>query len=318
MMMLLVGLGIGLVVGFLIGRFGKSMLSAMKDMLSKVPKAPAATSEDDGLADPVHEDDVQDPENQNEFLNTFFDVGQTAGIDDNPEVVVNPIFDYQIRKQKELDRLEFARKKAEEEGLTLDEMGDDATADVDRRKNNALATLIIAGARVTSVQSGHSAAAQAASDTRRKMKNIETYLSKYMDINVSTAKRESGRRNKSKSLISAYEKAMQTRDNPTGDKVTKVAISAAKRSRGQLKAILRQRPELGTGKTAGERRNGVSTTEMAAVAEELAEEFVQLGIDAPTTETGDLEGEGEGEGDDLGEEDSDDPDEDAFNDELAA
>jgi len=315
--MLLLGLVVGLVIGFLVGRFGKKMLAALKDMLSKAPKPPAAA--DDGDADPIMDEDLDDPQQLNAFLDAFLDADHTAGIDDNPEVSVNPIFDYRIRKQKELDRLEFARKKAEEEGLTLEEGGDDVAADGAQHKN-ALATLIEAGARVTSVQSAQSAAAQAASEARRQTKNIETFLAKYMDIDVSTTnKRESRKRNTAKPTMSAYDKAMQTRDATPGQQTVKVAISAAKRSRGQLRAILHKRPDLGKGERRNER---LSLTDVNTVQEEAggARGSAALrGSDAVATDAdGDAEGEeGDEEDGEEGEEGEEGAGED-YDDELAA
>ena len=239
-LMLLIGLAVGYVIGFLWGRFGKKIWQWLMKLLKKIQKMPL---DEDDKADAIHDDELdEDGGKLKDLLPEFLDTEQTEGIDDNPDVQINPIFPYLIAQQKARDRLEFARKRAEEEGYNLEEEGEGGPAV--QTKENALNILIAVGARTTSVMSASDSAALAAKEARRKMKNIESYLSKSMEIDTTSTKREPGKRMTSKVILNPYEKAMDTKDNPAVKKTERVAARASRRSRIQLKEVLKKRPDL--------------------------------------------------------------------------
>ena len=77
------------------------------------------------------------------------------------------------------------------------------------------------------------------------MKNIETFLNKVMDIDVTSTKRDPGKRMSTERKLTAYEKAQDTAHRPPESRTVGTSITAARRSRVQLQAILRKRPDLG-------------------------------------------------------------------------
>ena len=268
--MLIIGLTVGLVVGFTIGRFGPKLWEMLKKLCAKLANKPKPESPDAGDSAAVNddEDEIGNDEKE-ELIDKFMDVSQNPGIDDNPDIGFNPVWEYKIKQQKELDRLEFMRKRAEEEGLDMDEdMAGGGGAPGGSK--NALATLIEAGARVTSVMNADNAAAQAAKDARRKMKNIETYLIKQMDIEVSTVKREKGKRMEQNRKLTAYEMAMESAAKAGVEERARLGLTSAKFSRLQLKEILRRRPELNKEPEDDDSRNTKVTRKAGLAADDLA------------------------------------------------
>lgn len=266
--MLIIGLVIGLIIGFFAGRFGKKAAKMAKDAAKAAGAAAKAAAADSGESSAVQdEDDEMDEDAKDDMLSKFLDTTQSPGIDDNPDCEFNPIWEYKIKRQKELDRIEFLRKRAEEEGLDMDEAVDAGGGGAPGGRQNALATLIECGARVTSVMSADSAAAQAAQAHRRTMKNIETFLVKQMDVEVSSVKVEKGKRMEENRKLTAYEKAMETAKQASLDERTQVSMSSAKASRLQLREILRRRPEINvepSKEDAPETQKGVSADDLAA------------------------------------------------------
>ena len=242
---LLIGLVAGLIVGFIIGRYGKILWRMLMNLIKATPRQPSApdNGEADAIHDPDGEDDEEDADKLKEMISTFLDAESTPGIDDNPNIEFNPIFDYLIKRQKEQERLEFAKKRAEEEGMDFEDGGDNQAIDTGG-KANALQILIKAGAQTTSVRTADNAAAVAAQEARRKMKNIEVFLSKAMGVDTSVTKREPGKRMTTKPVLNVYEKAMDTATHPAQARAVATALTAARQSRRQLQSILKQRPEL--------------------------------------------------------------------------
>merc|ERR1719230_1940426 len=103
------------------------------------------------------------------------------------------------------------------------------------------------------------------------MKNIESYLTKVMDIDVSMVKKEPGKRMTTKPTRTAYEQAMNTANNSSDAKAAAVSTNAAKASRRQLKAILVKRPELNKEERPTERRGGgkLDVGDLASMQAEL-------------------------------------------------
>jgi len=285
--MLVIGLVVGLVVGYIIGRFGKKIMQMLREALKKKQDKDKSDDED-AAALQDEEGDWDDPDKTEEMLQEFMNLEQNPGIDDNPEMEFNPIFDYLIRRQKELDRIEFLRKRAEEEGTTLEELNETAVAPGQRQ--NALATLISVGARVTPMFNAESAAAIAQKEARRRAKNIETYLTKTCEVDCATFKRDDKKRMGGKKVMSAYEKALSTQENRVDGVRAKVEITAAKHSRDQLREQLRLNPHLG-GSQKFERRGAekISMADLATIQDELENEA----MDDDNEEEGDEDAEDE-------------------------
>jgi len=150
-------------------------------------------------------------------------------------------------------------------------MDDAAAAPVQRQ--NALATLIAVGARVTPMFNAESAAAIAQKEARRRAKNIETYLTKSCEVDCATFKRDDKKRMGGKRVMTAYEKALSTQDNRIDGARAKVEITAAKHSRDQLREQLRLNPHLG-GSQKMERRGAekISMADLATIQDELENE----------------------------------------------
>jgi len=285
--MLVIGLVVGLVVGYIIGRFGKKIMQMLREALKKKQDKDKSDDED-AAALQDEEGDWDDPDKTEEMLQEFMNLEQNPGIDDNPEMEFNPIFDYLIKRQKELDRIEFLRKRAEEEGTTLEELNETAVAPGQRQ--NALATLISVGARVTPMFNAESAAAIAQKEARRRAKNIETYLTKTCEVDCATFKRDDKKRMGGKKVMSAYEKALSTQENRVDGVRAKVEITAAKHSRDQLREQLRLNPHLG-GSQKFERRGAekISMADLATIQDELENEA----MDDDNEEEGDEDAEDE-------------------------
>jgi len=285
--MLVIGLVVGLVVGYIIGRFGKKIMQMLREALKKKQDKDKSDDED-AAALQDEEGDWDDPDKTEEMLQEFMNLEQNPGIDDNPEMEFNPIFDYLIKRQKELDRIEFLRKRAEEEGTTLEELNETAVAPGQRQ--NALATLISVGARVTPMFNAESAAAIAQKEARCRAKNIETYLTKTCEVDCATFKRDDKKRMGGKKVMSAYEKALSTQENRVDGVRAKVEITAAKHSRDQLREQLRLNPHLG-GSQKFERRGAekISMADLATIQDELENEA----MDDDNEEEGDEDAEDE-------------------------
>ena len=247
-MMLIIGLVAGLLIGFIVGRFGKKAMSLLAEAMKMMKQSKAAMPDEPGEGKAIREDEEDeeiDPDKARTIIDGFLDNVVTAGIDDNPDAEFNPVWDFKIRKQKERERLEFRQKMAEEAGTTLDEWDEDDGGGGFGGRANALATLIAAGARVTGVHSAQDAKALAAKEARRKMKSIETFLTKHMDVEVVQIRKDKTKRMEADRKLTVYEKAIETKKNRADGERQEVAIGAAKSSRLQLKELLRRNPSMG-------------------------------------------------------------------------
>ena len=104
------------------------------------------------------------------------------------ETVFNPIMMYKLKLAKEEARKEKIRAQLIADGYDPDAMdADDAAAvagGAGAVRNNALFTLISAGARVTPISASQSAEAAAREDKKRQLRNIDSYLAKNMEADV--------------------------------------------------------------------------------------------------------------------------------------
>jgi len=192
-----------LIVGFLLGTRGRQIAQSLKHLgeairsiTVRIPKtldADAAAAAAAGADD----NDVEDegPSAAADLMDEFLSVEQT-GLDDHPDVLVNPVLLYQIRLEKDRQRAlkrrdELKRLLGDTDGMSAEEIetrmaeqelagGAVGPGDV---KQNALALLISVGARVTSMRSD-SNEAMAAAERRRLNKNIDVYLQKALDVEI--------------------------------------------------------------------------------------------------------------------------------------
>ena len=186
-----------LLIGFLIGTRARQVLASAKVIGKAVrsftikipPKADDGDKGDDG-------DDEAEMENAQarEFsVEDYLNVEQ-SGLDDHPDLHVNPVLMYQIKLERDRQRAEKARLEriallGDVDGLTEEEINaklaeSEFTADAGPKTANALATLISVGARTTAVASGASAESQLIAERRRQQRNIDVYLAKALDVNV--------------------------------------------------------------------------------------------------------------------------------------
>ena len=135
---------------------GKAVLSL--NLLLKIKDAAAngmdsAEATNDGEEDELEEENKKDKDLEDEFLEDFLMNDEDTGLDDHPDVDINPVMMFNIKKAKELARAETQRALMAAEGLSEEEinermlMGDAGQGQGDMRPN-ALAVLIAAGARV--------------------------------------------------------------------------------------------------------------------------------------------------------------------------
>jgi hypothetical protein len=194
-----------------------------------------------------------DPEPEKDWGNvsSYFNTLPNPRIDDNPELEFNPIIEYKIRRAKEADRIAHMRRRAEEEGLDLDEVDE---ADLSKlgpvHYRSPLGILEASGARFLPVYDQSSAADTATREARRRTKAIETYLTKYESISLNpihqaglkTMLMRKSRTPGPQKIWSVYEKAMDTLVNPHGGVRSERTLISARSARLQLKEIQRRNP----------------------------------------------------------------------------
>ena len=187
-----------LLIGFLIGTRARQVLASAKVIGKAVRsftiKIPAVA--DDGDKGDDGDDDVENEEfKANHFsVDDYLNMEQ-SGLDDHPDMQINPVLMYQIKLERERQREEKRRADklallGDIDGLSPDEVEQRlaATEFEDNagpaQKANALATLISVGARVTAVHGGGSAESALIAERRRLQRNIDVYLQRALDIDV--------------------------------------------------------------------------------------------------------------------------------------
>jgi hypothetical protein len=223
-------LAIGLVVGILIGRYGPKLWQWLKDKMAK---------SDQGAADLGDSTSIKEPDptelDLSDGVAPFMDFDLNPGIDDNPQLFFNPIMEYRIKQSKEEERL---RKRQAQLLLEAEEAGVEGELTV--TKQNSLALLIAAGARFEPVSAGKD---DQMKEARRKVKNIETFLNKHMDIDVKPVQKQAkSKEMNNKSTVTVYEKAMETAYKRHGGLMSERAVKSAQASRNQLRDFHRRNP----------------------------------------------------------------------------
>lgn len=173
-------------------------------------------------AKPADGDEEEDAEKQakdaEETLQDFLDTADAPGLEDHPDTDINPVFMYQIKLAKDHQRMQQQRELMAADGMTEEEiearmlMQAEGIGGVGEGKQNALAVLIAAGARVEATNNAQNEEALKKTELRRKQRNIAVHLSKNFGIETSTDKPVEGVKGKR----SAYMVALDTRLNPVG------------------------------------------------------------------------------------------------------
>jgi len=297
---------VGFLLGFLVGarskqlaaklsQIGKAILS-MKSLLN-IPDAAAA---DQGLAgadtggdddDDDIENDGKDAENSDDFLDKFLDMDPSEGLDDHPDLEVNPIFMYNIKKAKDEARADVRRQSLLAEGLSIDEADQRMLAGESGgggdSKANPLAFLISVGARVQSASGKTSEEMQKKIEIKRKQRNVQVYLSKNMNIETGlsrTAKEEmDGGKGSKGGKKSAYDVARETRNKPVGGAKhlrEQAQLGRAKTARKILRHYQQQHGGKGgpgvVHADLGDRRQAVGAKDAAAILGSQADDLAAL------------------------------------------
>jgi len=228
--LLVVGLLIGLLMGFYFGTRGRQLIQSMKAAFSHLPSMPSLRvppkdepGDDDGKDDNENvagdeEEDVED------VINHFLNREPVSGLDDHPELELSPVLMYQIKQAKAAKRAEMYANQLREEGLTEEEIesrmaGGDAGVALPAGKPNAFSILIMAGARVTPAADKGSSDQQLIQERRRQARTIDMFLAKERQIDTS---KEAVARDKhilgpgQQGKMSALQMAQQTKDVPIG------------------------------------------------------------------------------------------------------
>jgi len=218
-----VGLGFGVVagaaagcllLGFLLGTRARQLATSLK-MAGHALKALVMLSipiadkdQDDGEADDGNEEAMEEdlPATTTE-IDDFLSYETNTGLDDHPDVYLNPILMYQIKMAKEAqrERQRLAAIEAMEgdggEGLEYAINNEFAV------KQNALAYLISMGARVTSVKQGQGGDFEAVKERRRLLKTVDIYLTKELEVDTKPDAAKGGNSKVNKKVKSAMDVA---------------------------------------------------------------------------------------------------------------
>lgn len=286
-------------IGFLLGTRAKQMLAAVQMSvqavmsLKELLKAAGATEEDNNGADDA--DDVDEDEGDDgigkDLLEQCMSTDVDYGLDDHADVVRNPIILYQVKQSKDTARREKRRLALIAEGIDEDvvnQMMEDEALGIasggvgDGQRQNALALLIAAGARVKPLDGAGGAEAAAADERRRAARTIDVFLSKDRGIDVKKTYREKSSTTKNKS--GPLEVALKTKDEPYGGtRVARASKAAqiAKSGRIKLKKLHMERKKQGLDFVVPEeRRDGRQGAALLTAADQKAL-LAELGDEVP-------------------------------------
>ena len=247
-----IALVVGLLVGFLLGARTRQLAAKLKEVgramrsltaVFKIKDAGAMDSAEamqEGEQEDEEEAKQKDVEEETDPMADFLNLNEEAGLDDHPDIDLNPVMMFQIKKAKEAQKLQKQREELAAEGLT--------EAEIDERlaegghgggggdgKPNALAVLIAAGARVTAIRSNNNQEQQKKEELRRQQRNIAVFL-KTLDIDTSVKNSADDAVKGGKK--SALEVARDTKTKPVGGDLHKRVLaqhSYAKSARDLLR-----------------------------------------------------------------------------------
>lgn len=302
-----------IIFGFLLGTRAKQLIKASKNAgkalitLKELFKAGAEDDgKDDGEAEAVDDQIDLDDNKPEEFLDQFFSMEVTNGLDDHADIVRNPILMYHIKLAKDEQRREMRRQQLLADGMdeeTVNQMMENEMMGLGGGgggdgKQNALATLIAAGARVTSAGDSSTAEAAAAEERRRHARTIDAFLNKQRGIDVKKTTRPQG--SASKLAMSALDMAYKTSKEPYGGQMAKLLeqkVDIAKQGRVSLRTWQRTRKEIVFGE--GERRSAKKAADLLSNDMQSALLAELEGGDEVDEDDEDIDGLGaDGDGDD--------------------
>ena len=223
-----VALVVGLLIGFLIGartrqiaaklkEIGRAVLSLRLLLKIKESSMDSAEAMQDGDQDDEEEQKMKDGEEEKDPMADFLNDAEEQGLDDHPEIELNPVMMFQIKKAKDAQRVQKQREDLAAEGLTEAEIDERIAAGVEGAGDgrlNALQVLIAAGARVEPVKGKTSEDAIKKSELRRLQRNVAVFLQKTLDIDTKVVPaKEGGSKGGRKS---AFDVARDTKSNPVG------------------------------------------------------------------------------------------------------
>ena len=170
-------------------------------------------------------------EEQEDFIDKFLDADAAEGLDDHPDLSLSPVIMYNIKKNRDAQRLEKIRQTLLAEGLTADEVEErlqimlEGGGRAPGVKDNPLAVLIAAGARVEGT-GGRSEEQIRSQELKRLQRNVAVYLAKTMDVDtkwksVQEAKGGGARGGRAQT---ALDKARETKKTPIGGNVRKLEV----------------------------------------------------------------------------------------------
>lgn len=274
---IVIGLIIGLIIGFIAGARARKLaaaIAALKQAFKPLAQATDAGEMDDALKE--DEDEITDLNDVDDFLNN----DSIPGLDDHADLEFNPIITYKIKLAKEEQRKEKRRAQLIADGYDPDEMDESAAAAAagaaGAMKQNALATLIAAGARVTPMAASQSAEAQQREERRRAVRTVDTFLNKSYDVDVTRL--AFAQKSGEKKQRTALEVARLSQTERAGSGFEKRAIKAigvAKDARNQFRELQKLRPqEVASGVVTGKRRGGdrLTNAQLSELQAELLED----------------------------------------------
>lgn len=232
---------VNLLIGFILGTRGRQIVASAK-MLGQVAKSFSlkipgqstvlgqdTSSKDDG------EQEQQEVDDQEIGLEDFLAQGDAdLALADHPDVVINSVMMYKLKKAKEEQRSAQRRAALLAEGFDENEVAErmeleESTGGGGGGRMNALALLISVGARVEAAAGGDSADAQKLQERRRLQRNVEIFLNKTEGVEKFKSDKKyehrdpTGRRYKS-----AYEVARETLIHHAGGDAYKREIATIK------------------------------------------------------------------------------------------
>lgn len=256
-----------MVLGFLLGARAKVLatLGQLTNAIKKFAiKVPVAGGDADGVAGGAvgggsgnNDNEAQMEEGFDEtedIVEHFLNTSDVRGLDDHPDLVMNPIVMYQIKIAKAEQLAQSRITALAAEGLSEDQIAermateDGAAGGVvgggGGGRGNPLALLISVGARVEAVKARDNTDALARVERRRMQKNVDIFLSKSRDIE--TKRTEPKLRNERGGKIkNAYDVAQEVFETKTEGQAFREQhnTSIAKSSRNVLRDWHKTRKE---------------------------------------------------------------------------
>ena len=186
-----------LIIGFILGTRGRQIVasamvmgSALKTCMVRIPEAASimgqqTNKEDDGGENDEMEGEEDGDEDQLKLEDLIQPAENDPALSDHPDVKLNPVIMYKIKRSKEEMRVQQRRAALLAEGLTASEVEErmeieavSGTGGGSGQKTNPLALLVSLGARVEASAGGGSQEAVQMQERRRLQRNVDAYLQK--------------------------------------------------------------------------------------------------------------------------------------------